>query len=78
MQADITTVMTVQEVADHLRVNQRTVYRLAATRKLPSVKVGAHWRLKRTDIERWMAGQLEENASKETCGGGQKAKESKP
>lgn len=74
MQADITTVMTVQEVADYLRVNQRTVYRLAATRKLPSFKVGANWRFKRADIERWIAGQLEENASQDTSACEQKAK----
>ncbi len=33
-------VMTVKEVADYLRVNQRTVYRLAVDRKLPGFKVG--------------------------------------
>ncbi|WP_338132704.1 helix-turn-helix domain-containing protein [Delftia lacustris] len=32
--------MTVKEVADYLRVNQRTVYRLAVDRKLPGFKVG--------------------------------------
>ncbi len=74
MPADTATVMTVQEVADYLRVNQRTVYRLAATRKLPSFKVGANWRFKRADIERWIAGQMEETASNETSKSGQKSK----
>ena len=50
-------VMTVQEVADYLRVNQRTVYRLAVGRKLPGFKVGATWRFKRTDIDGWIAAQ---------------------
>ncbi len=48
-------VMTVQEVADYLRVNQRTVYRLAVGRKLPGFKVGATWRFKRSDIDSWIA-----------------------
>ena len=74
MQLDITTVMTVQEVADYLRVNQRTVYRLAASRRLPSFKVGANWRFKRADIEEWIAGQLEESAPYQTSKDGQKAK----
>lgn len=78
MPADTATVMTVQEVADYLRVNQRTVYRLAATRKLPSFKVGANWRFKRADIEKWIAGQMEEATSDETPKGGQKAKGRKP
>lgn len=51
------TVMTVKEVADYLRVNQRTVYRLAVDGKLPAFKVGATWRFKRNDIDRWIAAQ---------------------
>ena len=51
------TVMTVREVADYLRVNQRTVYRLAVERKMPGFKVGATWRFKRADIDGWIAAQ---------------------
>lgn len=50
-------VMTVKEVAEYLRVNQRTVYRLAVERKLPGFKVGANWRFKRSDIDGWIAAQ---------------------
>lgn len=50
-------VMTVQEVADYLRVNPRTVYRLAVGRKLPGFKVGTTWRFKRADIDGWIAAQ---------------------
>jgi len=50
-------VMTVKEVADYLRVNQRTVYRLAVERRLPGFKVGATWRFKRGDIDAWIAAQ---------------------
>ena len=50
-------VMTVKEVADYLRVNQRTVYRLAVERRLPAFKVGANWRFKRGDIDGWIAAQ---------------------
>jgi len=50
-------VMTVKEVAEYLRVNQRTVYRLAVDRKMPGFKVGATWRFKRTDIDVWIAAQ---------------------
>lgn len=50
-------VMTVKVVADYLRVNQRTVYRLAFERKVPRFKVGATWRFKRVDIDGWIAAQ---------------------
>lgn len=51
------TVMTVREVADYLRVNQRTVYRLAVDGKLPAFKVGATWRFKLSDIDCWISAQ---------------------
>jgi len=57
MNAPIEMVMTVKEVAQYLRVNQRTVYRLAVDRKLPGFKVGATWRFKRADIDAWIAAQ---------------------
>lgn len=51
------TVMAVKEVADYLRVNQRTVYRLAVERKIFGFKVGTTWCLKRVDIDGWIAAQ---------------------
>jgi excisionase family DNA binding protein len=50
-------VMTVKEVADYLRVNQRTVYRLAVDGRIPGFKVGANWRFKQSDIDGWIAAQ---------------------
>ena len=50
-------VKTDNEVADDLRVNDRTVYRLAVERKMPGFKVGATWRFKRVDIDDWIAAQ---------------------
>lgn len=57
MSAEAEIVMTVKEVADYLRVNQRTVYRLAVEHKLPGFKVGATWRFQRAAIDGWIAGQ---------------------
>lgn len=58
-------VMTIREVADYLRVNQRTVYRLAVGRRLPGFKVGTTWRFKRGDIEEWIAAQSTPTAAHE-------------
>ena len=51
MAADI---MTVDEVADYLRINKKTAYRLAADGKLPGFRVGGAWRFQRGDIEDWI------------------------
>lgn len=50
-------ILTVKEVADYLKVNERTVYRMATAGKIPAFKVGASWRFKEAEIERWIEGQ---------------------
>jgi excisionase family DNA binding protein len=46
--------LTTKEVAQYLNVDQFTVYRLVAQKKLPAFKVGSQWRFKRALIENWL------------------------
>jgi len=46
--------MTVREVADYLKVNERTVYRMATAAEMPAFKVGSSWRFKTSELEVWM------------------------
>ncbi|MBL1294163.1 MAG: helix-turn-helix domain-containing protein [Thiotrichales bacterium] len=55
-------IMTVKEVADYLKVNERTVYRMAAASKIPAFKVGGSWRFKQIEIERWIKEQSNNNS----------------
>jgi len=50
-------VMTVQEVAQYLRLAEATIYRLAQAGEIPGVKVGRTWRFKRTLIDEWFRQQ---------------------
>ncbi|MCK5894353.1 MAG: helix-turn-helix domain-containing protein [Endozoicomonadaceae bacterium] len=50
-------ILTVRQVADYLKVNERTVYRMTTTGKIPAFKVGASWRFKQTEIELWIKEQ---------------------
>jgi excisionase family DNA binding protein len=50
--------LTTKEVAEYLRVNQYTVYRLVAQKKLPAFKVGSQWRFKRSVLDRWLKRQM--------------------
>jgi excisionase family DNA binding protein len=50
-------ILTVKDVAEYLKVNERTVYRMAAAGTLPAFKVGASWRFKREEIELWIKDQ---------------------
>ena len=47
-------VLTLQEVADLLRVHPNTVYRLARKGRIPAFKIGTDWRFHRSRIEEWM------------------------
>ena len=50
-------ILTIREVADYLKVTERTLYRLVQDGKLPAFKVGNSWRLRREDSERWISEQ---------------------
>jgi len=55
--APIQEILTIREVADYLKVTQRTLYRLVQDGKLPAFKVGNSWRFRREDLERWISEQ---------------------
>ncbi|MCP4053564.1 MAG: helix-turn-helix domain-containing protein [Mesoflavibacter sp.] len=50
-------ILTIQEVATYLKLNEKTTYRLASEGKLPGFKVGGSWRFKRVDIDTWIEEQ---------------------
>jgi len=50
-------IMTIGEVADYLKVTERTIYRLAGAKQIPAFKVGGSWRFSRIDIDRWIREQ---------------------
>jgi excisionase family DNA binding protein len=50
-------IFTLDDVADYLKVGKRTVYRLAAAKKIPAFKVGGTWRFSRADIDSWIKQQ---------------------
>ncbi len=46
--------LTTQQVANYLKIDKFTVYRLVAQKRLPAFKVGNQWRFKRTLLEAWL------------------------
>jgi len=38
-------IMTVKQVAEYLQMDEHTVYKLARTRLIPSLKIAGQWRL---------------------------------
>ena len=58
-------ILTVREVAEYLKVTERTIYRLATAKKLPAFKVGGTWRFSRADIDSWIKLQSEDGAKEQ-------------
>ena len=50
-------ILTLKEVAEYLKVTERTIYRLAGAKKIPAFKVGGTWRFSRADIDEWIRRQ---------------------
>jgi excisionase family DNA binding protein len=58
-------VMTFEEVMAYLRIPRSSLYKLAQEGKIPSQKVGRHWRFRREAIDRWLEGVLVKQPSED-------------
>ena len=54
-------ILTIREVAEYLKVTERTLYRLVQEAQLPAFKVGNSWRFRRDDLARWISKQARTN-----------------
>jgi len=65
MQAEKPEILTVQEVAQFLRVSERTVYDWATAGTIPCGKLGTTWRFKRSEVEKWVNQHLSAPSKKD-------------
>ena len=59
------TMMTMQEVADYLRVTRSTVHRLLRRNEIPAFRIGRHWRFNLAEIDRWCTSRMPRENTKE-------------
>ena len=57
-------IMTPEELAEYLRVSRQTIYNLLWRGEIPGMKVGTHWRLKKSDVEKWISQKGQERIKK--------------
>lgn len=60
-------IMTVRELAEYLKIAEKTAYRFASEGKVPAFKVGGTWRFRKAEIDRWIKEQ--ELSNKKSEGG---------
>jgi excisionase family DNA binding protein len=46
--------LTSAQVAQYLKIDKFTLYRLVSQRKIPAFKVGSQWRFKKKMIDAWL------------------------
>lgn len=51
-------IFTIHELAEYLKLNEKTAYRLVANGEIPGFKVGGSWRFRRADILDWTQKQV--------------------
>lgn len=54
-------IMTLKEIAEYLKLAEKTAYRLAADGTIPGFKVGGSWRFRKAVIEDWIDQQTVKN-----------------
>lgn len=47
-------ILTVKQVAQYLQMDEHTVYRLARSGEIPSIKISGQWRFMKELIDKWI------------------------
>ncbi len=47
-------VLTIEELADYLKISKSTLYKLVREGSVPCQKVGKHWRFRKEAIDLWL------------------------
>jgi excisionase family DNA binding protein len=47
-------VLTIEELSFYLKIPKSTLYKLVREGRVPSQKVGRHWRFRKVAIDRWL------------------------
>ncbi|HAT3986267.1 TPA: helix-turn-helix domain-containing protein [Legionella pneumophila] len=50
-------IMLIKDLANYLKIAEKTAYRFASEGKIPGFKVGAAWRFRKSEIDQWIKNQ---------------------
>lgn len=69
MAAPSDNIMTIEALAEYLKISQSTLYKLVRDGKLPGQKVGKRWRFHREAIDEWLKQHPQHNDRGYRAGG---------
>lgn len=47
-------ILTIEELSEYLKIPRSTLYKLCQEGRIPSQKVGRHWRFRKDTIDKWL------------------------
>jgi repressor LexA len=50
----VSDIMTLQEIANYLKVNKQTIYRMLNAKQIPAFRVRSEWRFQKSAIDEWI------------------------
>ena len=56
-------IMTLEEVAEYLRLKPQTIYSWAQEKKIPAAKLGKEWRFKKSIVDNWFNKHIDDKFS---------------
>lgn len=59
-------VLTIEELSAYLKISKSTLYKLVREGKIPSQKVGRHWRFHKQAINCWLSSNQGHNPEKDS------------
>jgi excisionase family DNA binding protein len=57
-------ILTIKELAIYLKIPKSTLYKLVQEGKIPSQKIGRHWRFRKESINNWLENTRFDNPNK--------------
>ncbi len=57
-------ILSIREVSEFLKVKEQTVYRLVQQGKLPGVKIGGQWKIKKSHLDKMFDDALADTVDK--------------
>ena len=54
MAEPLTDVLTIDDLSSYLKIPKSTLYKLVREGKIPSQKIGRHWRFRKQAIDHWL------------------------
>ncbi len=65
--------MTLEEVAEYLRISINTLYKMVQQKRIPALKVGRLWRFRKDEIDAWMRECANQGRGRQKGGNGQRS-----